>query len=180
MQETAREARDGDGFDPQDALAEFAELNRRRLFGSPPLAIREVERWLELRTRLEEHFGARSDRRWNGLERREFMRLPTVIQLEYGEAQERVRGRAEDISQGGLFIVTQRPLEIGCRIKLMLRLPERLEPLEVDGHVAWVRRSASGRQRPGMGVQFRRLSADQRQAITHLVQEAATASNAAV
>ncbi len=71
-------------FDVQSGLAEFADLNRRRLFGSPSLAVEEVERWLELRSLLECHFGAQDPLDWTGIERREFLRLPTHIRIDIG------------------------------------------------------------------------------------------------
>ena len=39
--------------DLSSLVSEFLPLNRRRLHGDPPLGLRELERWMELRERLE-------------------------------------------------------------------------------------------------------------------------------
>jgi len=63
----------------------------------------------------------------------------------------------KNISRGGMFIKTPRPLEPGSRCQFSLSLPALAEPLLLEGEVAWIltpeeaeRRSADA----GMGIRF--------------------------
>jgi type IV pilus assembly protein PilZ len=62
-----------------------------------------------------------------------------------------------NISKGGTFIKTARPLEIGTRCSFAFSLPALSEPLELDGEVAWILPTEAAETRgeePGMGVRF--------------------------
>lgn len=161
-------------FDVQRGLAEFADLNRRRLFGAPPLEVLEVERWLELRGCLEAHFGTRDEGDWTGLERRSFLRLPTRIPVDVTAGGESVQLNVRDISQGGFFIATREPLERGTPVSLRLSYSEDEAPIELSGTVAWVRSARRGRDAAGMGVEFGGLDDAKRAIIAKLVQGAAS------
>ena len=157
-------------FDPQTGLAEFAELNRRRLFGSPPLEVEQLERWLDLRMQLERHFGTGSSRSWSQAERRQFFRLTTHILIRVAAGEASQMATAIDLSQGGLFIETRQPLQTGARVQLQLAPPdERRDPVELAGTVAWVGRHGRGGP-SGMGIEFVDLSDEQRAAIAKLFQ----------
>jgi uncharacterized protein (TIGR02266 family) len=163
-------------FDIDFSLTEFAELDRRRLFGAPALVMTEVEYWLELRARLEHHLGKAQPESagdadgWLGAERREFIRLPTHIRIQFAEPAEAEPRIARDISQGGLFIATRRPLGVGSEVRLQIEKPDSV--IEVRGMVAWVQTEASPERPAGMGIRFGKLRLDQRRAITRLVQDA--------
>ena len=61
------------------------------------------------------------------------------------------------LSAGGVFVESKDPQSPGTRITLQFRLPDRKEPFEVDGKVAWTNASdnPSDLQRPpGMAIQF--------------------------
>jgi len=156
-------------------LAQFAELNRRRLFGSPPLEVHEVEEWARVRGRLEAHFESQGSSPWRGLERRDSARLPTHLQLRFGGPQSSVVASVQNISQGGLFIVTRDPLEEGSLLQLALT-DDEIGGLEVRARVTW-RRQAPGAQGPaGMGVAFIALGPSQRRRIDHLIRRASRGS----
>ena len=56
------------------------------------------------------------------------------------------------LSKGGLFVVTDRPVAKGRKIKLTLHLPSVVLPLR--GVVAWSRATARDGREAGMGVQL--------------------------
>jgi uncharacterized protein (TIGR02266 family) len=162
-------------LDVHGTLVEFADLNRRRLFGSPALEVHEVERWLELRDCLERHFDAQGGRTFDGVERRDFMRLRTHIRIDFGARGELRTGRVKNISQGGLFVATARPLPRNSEVMLVLERPWSGEPLEVRGIVSWNTRGRQRASHVGMGIEFCELDAHQREAVGRLVQLAARA-----
>ncbi len=64
----------------------------------------------------------------------------------------------KNISKGGTFIKTERPLPLGTEFVFKLTLPKRDEPFELRGEVMWTNQ-ASEMQRPevaelGMGIRF--------------------------
>jgi type IV pilus assembly protein PilZ len=62
-----------------------------------------------------------------------------------------------NISKGGTFIKTARPLQIGTRCIFSFSLPALSEPLQLEGEVAWVLSPEAAQARseePGMGVRF--------------------------
>ena len=63
----------------------------------------------------------------------------------------------KDISKGGTFIKTERPLPIGTRCTFAFNLPALSEPLVLRGEVAWllpVDAAKARNEEPGMGVRF--------------------------
>ncbi len=159
--------------DVQRLLAEFAELNRRRLFGSPALAVEEVGAWTALRARLERHFEAQGSCPWKGIERRQFLRLPTHIQIQVGTAGALQTAAVRNVSEGGLFLATDTPLERGACVLLVL--DESLDggpPVEIRGRVSWVCSEQRGDEPPGMGIAFEKLKPEQREVVDRLVDRA--------
>lgn len=59
------------------------------------------------------------------------------------------------IKNGGLFIPTGKPYQLGDEVFILLHLMDEPERIPVAGKVVWVTpRGASGRRTPGIGVQF--------------------------
>jgi hypothetical protein len=74
------------------------------------------------------------------------------IEVRFGVDAPKQKASTADLSAGGLFIVTNKPLPAGRRIKLVLELENASLPMV--GTIAWVRaRPEEGRQ-AGMGVQL--------------------------
>jgi type IV pilus assembly protein PilZ len=61
-----------------------------------------------------------------------------------------------NISKGGTFIRTERPLDVDTEFLFKLLVPELVEPLTLKGKVKWVvtRDDAEAPEGPGMGIQF--------------------------
>ena len=154
-------------------LGRFAELNRRRLFDSSALEIEEVEQWMQLRERLDRHFGETHEPG----ERREFLRLPTCIRSRFGEHGPGAEGAVRDISRGGLFLATSKPLDEGCTVRLHFAEPERGDgEVVIEGCVAWTRREAFYDRPAGMGIAFGALSPEQRAFADELLERASQRS----
>ncbi len=65
-----------------------------------------------------------------------------------------------DVSEGGVFVETDTPLESGTAVELEFTLPEEEEPVRAKGGVvhSLSRDRASGDRRTGMGIQFSEIS----------------------
>ena len=106
-----------------------------------------------------------------GNERRRFDRADCTIRVDYGSVDELFSEFTRDINEGGLFIETDSPLELGSRVGLQFTLPESAETFHATGTVMWVRpRVDESTGEPiGMGVEFDELDAEERSKINELV-----------
>jgi uncharacterized protein (TIGR02266 family) len=67
-------------------------------------------------------------------------------------------GFAEDLSDGGIFVATHAPRNIGSRVDIAISLPNE-KPMRAKGTVKWVREYSEAIEGvPGMGIQFDRIS----------------------
>ncbi len=148
--------------DHREGVAEFAALNRRRLFGSPPLNVEELERWAQLRDSLEARFGVEEGPQ-EGSDRRIQFRIPTHLEVRFESGAALQSAYLSNISTGGLFIATDAPLEPGTPIALSLSAGD--DRLQLQGTVAWIGRARENEGPEGMGVRFEQLTPDQRRMI---------------
>lgn len=91
-----------------------------------------------------------------GRERRESGRAALELPVEYERLNALLSDYTQNISQGGTFIRTERPLEVGTVLSFTIRAPQLEDPLVLRGVVRWVvdaDRAAGGRP-AGMGVAF--------------------------
>ena len=78
----------------------------------------------------------------------------------------------KNISRGGTFIRTEKPLEIGTDFLFKLGIPTLAEPLVLTGKVQWVitPEQAGAGQDPGMGIGFIFESEAHRQRVLGVVE----------
>lgn len=98
-------------------------------------------------------------------------RTSTVIRINYHTVDSFFRDFADNISAGGMFIATPKPLKPGTQLSLEFLLPECDYPIQVKAKVVWNRSVPSeGRQR-GMGVQFESFSPSAKDKINTIVKQ---------
>jgi type IV pilus assembly protein PilZ len=91
-----------------------------------------------------------------GRERRESGRAALELPVEYDRLNALLSDYTHNISRGGTFIRTDRPLDVGTVLSFTLRAPELGEPIVLRGVVRWVvdaGQAGAGRA-PGMGIAF--------------------------
>ncbi len=76
-------------------------------------------------------------------EKRVDPRVPLVLCIDHPGAPAR-HDTTENLSRGGLFVRTDRPLRPGERVPLELSFPGLLEPLRIEVEVVWRRHATSG------------------------------------
>ena len=80
---------------------------------------------------------------------------PSVIQLVFREKGALYAAYMPLLSDGGLFVPTQRAYKLGEDIYLLLSLPDDPQRYPVAGKVAWITpANASGGRTQGVGVRF--------------------------
>ncbi len=96
----------------------------------------------------------------SGSERREHPRGHIELKVEYKRLNAFFSDYTKNISKGGTFIRTSKPLEVGTEFVFKLFIPKLEEPLRIRGEVTWViteqdcERAADGDCDPGMGIRF--------------------------
>jgi type IV pilus assembly protein PilZ len=80
---------------------------------------------------------------------------PSVIQLVFREKSALYAAYIPLLTDGGLFVPTQRAYKLGEDIYLLLSLPDDPQRYPVAGKVAWITpANASGGRTQGVGVRF--------------------------
>src|SRR5207237_9147805 len=99
-------------------------------------------------------------------------RGPLRLRVDYERMNAFFADYTKNISKGGTFIKTSRPLPVGTRFLFALAVPALSEPVTLDGEVTWVLKpeEAAERQDPGMGIRFVFASPEQRKDFEALVE----------
>ncbi len=94
-------------------------------------------------------------------ERRREARAPIELKVEYKRLNTFFYDYTKNISKGGTFIKTEKPLDIGTIFLFKLQVPSREAPLALRGEVRWVIKEGSpppadlpADHEPGMGIRF--------------------------
>jgi type IV pilus assembly protein PilZ len=111
-------------------------------------------------------------------ERRREQRAPIELKVEYKRLNTFFYDYTKNISKGGTFIKTDKPLDIGTLFLFRLQLPAQAAPLAFRGEVRWVVRDGAplppgiepGHEL-GMGIRFVYDNAEQRLALERIVEK---------
>ena len=105
------------------------------------------------------------------LSSRKETRAQKSLSLSFKDRQSFIKAYTDNISKGGLFIRTERPLREGEKFLLKMQLPDLSEPMKLDCEVAWTREQSETEKRPsGMGVKFCEMSKQDSQILNRYVQ----------
>jgi type IV pilus assembly protein PilZ len=97
-------------------------------------------------------------------------RLHHEIPVAYRSVGSFLSDWATNISQGGLFINTRKPLPVGTSVKILVHLPGASFPFELAGRVTRVTEFDNhANMVPGMGVEFTEVDESKRRDIEALV-----------
>lgn len=103
-------------------------------------------------------------------ERRQEPRVEVEIEVHYRTVQEFLSAYSQNISGGGIFIRTQRPLPLNHSVRLRLTLPGISHPFEVSGIVVWSNPGSGRSSLPsGMGIKLVDLDPHSRELIAEFV-----------
>lgn len=95
-----------------------------------------------------------------GLAKRSTRRVPCNLQVSFRDGEKIYESESLNISNGGILIATDHPLDIGTHIDLTLALPSTPKPITAVGKVAWIARAPSGAEGSsvGVGIKFSRIA----------------------
>ncbi len=106
-------------------------------------------------------------------DRRRNNRAPIELRVEYKRLNSFFADYTRNISRGGTFIRTSKPLDVGTEFMFKLVVPKLKKPLEILGRVQWIIKSedeAAGRE-PGMGIGFIYANDEERVQVEGIVEK---------
>lgn len=78
-------------------------------------------------------------------------RTPIELRVDYKKMNTFFADYTKNISKGGTFIKTRKPLPVGTRFLFKLAIPQLADPFELTGEVVWAKDDG---EEPGMGIRF--------------------------
>ena len=98
-------------------------------------------------------------------DRRVDARAPIELKVEYKRLNTFFSDYTKNISRGGTFIGTEKPLPVGTEFVFALGVPAWNEPLRLRGKVIWVTmpEEATKANPAGMGIEFQYDEGERRQ-----------------
>ncbi len=109
----------------------------------------------------------------SGIDRRKTPRADLIVRVDYQSVDELFSDFARNINEGGLFVETDRPHEVGTSVQLQFQIPGSDDPIQVTGLVVRVS-AGNAEEPPGMGIEFENLDSQARQHINELVRKLRT------
>lgn len=104
-------------------------------------------------------------------EKRAHPRIIVQFEVEYTQAGNKAWGTCLNLSQGGMFIVTERPAPAETEVMLRFTLPDETDAFSIRARVAWVSREETEPGAiSGMGVRFLDLDQSQSFAIGSFIE----------
>jgi type IV pilus assembly protein PilZ len=107
--------------------------------------------------------------RWS--ERRLSTRHSITLRVDYKRMNTFFADYAKNISKGGTFIRTSKPLDVGTEFVFVLSIPGQAEQLQLHGEVMWTvdDAKATEEQPAGMGIRFHFTDDSERQQLESFV-----------
>ena len=104
-------------------------------------------------------------------QKRRAARLHHEIAVAYRSVGSFLTDWATNISHGGLFINTRKPLPVGTAVKILVQLPGASFPFQLGGRVTRITEYDNrANMVPGMGVEFTDMNDAQRREIEAFVE----------
>jgi len=106
-------------------------------------------------------------------DRREQFRAAITLRVDYKRLNTFFADYTKNISKGGTFIRTTKPLDVGTEFVFVLSFPAQDKQLRLKGEVIWVvaEDKASEEQPPGMGIRFLFSNDGEREAVDQFVEK---------
>ena len=106
-------------------------------------------------------------------ERRRQERAQITLKVDYKRLNTFFADYTNNISKGGTFIRTSKPLDVGTEFLFVLSLPSSEEPLTLNGEVKWVvpEETATDDTPAGMGIKFKFTTLQEREKVETYVEK---------
>ncbi|MCG3172900.1 MAG: hypothetical protein GMKNLPBB_01071 [Myxococcota bacterium] len=103
-------------------------------------------------------------------DKRKFSRVEVHMKVELRTTYVYASASVLNLSTGGVFIKTGKPLPVGSELDLAMHFPNLETPIQISGVVRWVRSGAELDQ-SGMGVELMNITPEVRVAIDECLRQ---------
>jgi uncharacterized protein (TIGR02266 family) len=134
----------------------------RKRSAAPAAAAVEVTAPAEASAPLE--VSAAEEKTEEKMEQRASARVSVSVDIHLASESHFFSGLSGDVSEGGLFLSTYRPLPIGSSVEIEFSLPGSDATLHARGEVRWLREHSADEPR-GVGIAFEELADEDRERI---------------
>jgi len=110
-----------------------------------------------------------NDKSEDGADRRKYPRADIMLKVQYRNAKDFLADYTENISAGGVFIITEEQFEMGTELDFEVSFPGLLDPIPLTGKVKWCRPARSAEEPAGIGIQFEQEEATGKGPLAQLV-----------
>jgi len=104
------------------------------------------------------------------IERRKNPRVMVRALVDYESQDTFIYDHSRDLSEGGVFIQTDKPLQIGEELKLKFSLPDIEKVFEIKGEVIWASSKDSDDNMKGMGIGFKDIQDEDKRLIQEYIE----------
>ncbi|UCF88159.1 MAG: PilZ domain-containing protein [bacterium] len=94
-------------------------------------------------------------------------RIYLPVEVNYHVGEDLYRETTLSLSMGGLYVKTDRPLEVGSIFHVDFKLPDYEHLFKAWGMVIWKKMVEDVHGPPGMGVKFYDVSVEDKRALLH-------------
>jgi type IV pilus assembly protein PilZ len=158
--------------DVAESFRAFVFLDRKQ--ARKGLSPAELARWKALKRELSRELsGGCDDER---ADQRGSLRVPVKLRVSFASMGELGQALMTNLSRGGLFVATDRLLEIGTRLTLRLHVEGASKGLEVQAEVVSQDLGPRGDPKRGLGLRFVETEGALRKELDALYERALTAA----
>lgn len=94
------------------------------------------------------------------------------MQVQYRVMETYLVDSAEDISPGGIFIRSKKPLAPGTKVEILFGDPNSEKRVWAEGRVIWSStKKIRGKRAPGMGIEFTRVDVEGQRFIDNIIHD---------
>lgn len=105
-------------------------------------------------------------------EKRREDRVPVELKVGYRTIGSFITDYIINISKGGIFINTSKPLPVGTKIRILFSIPDMPLPFDLIGIVRWINPVGhTSHALPGMGIEFLDMEANVKKRIEKFISQ---------
>lgn len=87
--------------------------------------------------------------------------------VDYPDSGDLISDYTENLSMGGTFVITERAMSVGTRVRLLISCPGLIDPIALTGVVRWTREGSD--IEPGVGIEFEPYDDEVRSRLAEIV-----------
>lgn len=151
-----------------DIVEAFVKIDEKRLKQDGELSATDFAYWVSLKDFIEMHFEKVKSGDKTILERRNSIRIPAYLRVDFQSEEQFHRVYLSNFGEGGIAIESEVPLNVGSVITMKIYLHEK-DHVQVSGRVVWFSQQPGKAGRWRIGIKFINLTKELKQKLSEFV-----------